>query len=169
VPTDAEYAAFFLNSKSSVVEYETLEISHSDFTQTYRIVRNNAHGITATLENASVVTFDYYPVKIEFSEDRNDLDYSLKIDIGDVGEVLPSELDAISAANGFGEKPVLKYRTFRSDDLSSPLFGPIVLEIQQITFNRTGCSFEASAPTVNLTKTGERYTLDRFPGLRGCL
>ena len=169
MPTDSEYSAFFLNSASSVIEYETIEISHTDFTQSYWIVRNNVNGLTATDETSTSRTFVFYPLKVEFSEDRNDMDYSLRIDIGDVGEVLPSELDSIATADGWGEKPVLKYRTFRSDDLTQPLFGPITLEIGQLTFNATGCSFEAKAPAVTLTKCGERYTLDRFPGLRGCL
>ena len=115
--------------------------------------------MTAYDENGTSRTFLFYPLKIQFSDDRNDLDYSLKIDLGDVGELLPTELDAVASASGFGEKPVVKYRTYRGDDLSAPLFGPLILEVTQFTFNRVGCSFEARAPIVSLVKTGERYTL----------
>jgi hypothetical protein len=91
----------------------------------------------------------------------------LKIQLGDLGEILPKELDAISAGVGFGIKPTLKYRTYRSDDLSAPLYGPITLEISALTFKKEGAAFEAHAPRLNSTATGELYSTIRFPMLRG--
>ncbi|MBU0801716.1 MAG: DUF1833 domain-containing protein [Alphaproteobacteria bacterium] len=163
------YAEFFLKSKSSVVQLETLEISHPDFTKVYRIVRNAVQGVTVALENSSLATFDYYPLKIENAGIRNDLDQSITINLGDLGEVLPKELDEVSSNNGFSTKPTVVYRTYRSDDLSRPLFGPVVLEVTTFAFNREGSSFEAKAPSLNITKTGEVYKIDRFPMLRGFL
>lgn len=163
------YAEFFLNSKSSVVQLETLEILHPDFTKVYRVVRNAVQGVTVTLENGSVQAFDYYPLKIENAGIRNDLDQSITINLGDLGEVLPKELDEVSSNNGFSVKPTVVYRTYRSDDLSRPLFGPVVLEVTTFSFNREGSSFEAKAPSLNVTKTGEVYKIDRFPMLRGFL
>ena len=163
------YAEFFLKSKSTVVQLETLEISHPNFTKTYRIVRNAVEGVTLTLENGQVVSFDYYPLQIENAGVRDDLDQSIKINLGDLGEVLPKELDEISSNNGFGTKPTVIYRTFRSDDLSRPLFGPVTLEVSTFAFNREGSTFEAKAPSLNINKTGEAYKLDRFPMLRGFL
>lgn len=163
------YAEFFLKSKSSVVQLETLEISHPDFTKVYRIVRNAVQGVSVTLENGSSASFDYYPLKIENAGIRNDLDQSITINLGDLGEVLPKELDEVSSNNGFSTKPTVVYRTYRSDDLSRPLFGPVVLEVTTFAFNREGSSFEAKAPSLNITKTGEVYKIDRFPMLRGFL
>lgn len=163
------YAEFFLNSKSSVVQLETLEISHPNFTKTYRIVRNAVEGVFATLESGTIAKFDYYPLQIENGGVRDDLDQSLKINLGDLGEVLPNELDEISSTNGFGIKPTVVYRTYRSDDLSRPLFGPVLLEVSSFAFNREGSSFEAKAPSLNINKTGELYKIDRFPMLRGFL
>ena len=163
------YAEFFLKSKSSVVQLETLEISHPDFTKVYRIVRNAVQGVSVTLENGSPASFDYYPLKIENAGIRNDLDQSITINLGDLGEVLPKELDEVSSNNGFSTKPTVVYRTYRSDDLSRPLFGPVVLEVTTFAFNREGSSFEAKAPSLNIAKTGEVYKIDRFPMLRGFL
>lgn len=163
------YSEFFLNSKSSVVQLELLEISHPNFTKTYRIVRNAVEGVTVTLEDASIQTFDYYPLRITGTETRENLDFSLQIDLGDLGEVLPPELDAVSSASGFETKPIVKYRTYRSDDLTAPLFGPLVLEVKSFSFNREGSTFEAKAPSLNVNKTGELYKIDRFPMLRGFL
>jgi hypothetical protein len=67
------------------------------------------------------------------------------------------------------QKPTVTYRTYRSDDLSAPMFGPVVMEIQAIAMTRQGSSFEAKAPSLNVSRTGETYTIDRFPGLRGFL
>ena len=163
------YSQFFLNSKSSVVQLELLEISHSDFTKTYRVVRNAVNGVTVTLETGAQATFDYYPLRIENNGQKDDLDQSFTFTLGDLGEVLPKELDAVAVGNGFGEKPRVLYRTYRSDDLTAPLFGPIVLEVESFAFNREGCSFTAKAPALNINKTGEIYRLERFPMLRGFL
>lgn len=165
----SSYAEFFLKSKSSVVQLETLEISHPDFTKVYRIVRNAVEGVTLTLENGTSAMFDYYPLQIENAGVRDDLDQSIKINLGDLGEVLPKELDEVSSNNGFGIKPIVIYRTYRSDDLTRPLFGPVTLEVSTFAFNREGSTFEAKAPSLNINKTGETYSLDRFPMLRGFL
>lgn len=165
----SSYAEFFLKSKSSVVQLETLEILHPNFTKTYRVVRNAVEGVTVTLENGNSATFDYYPLQIENAGVRDDLDQSIKINLGDLGEVLPKELDEVSSNNGFGTKPIVIYRTYRSDDLSRPLFGPVTLEVSTFAFNREGSTFEAKAPSLNINKTGEIYSLDRFPMLRGFL
>jgi hypothetical protein len=165
----ANYTEFFLKSKSSVVQLETLEISHPDFTKVYRIVRNAVEGVTVTLETLQSASFDYYPLQIENAGIRDDLDQAIKINLGDLGEVLPKELDEVSSNNGFGIKPIIVYRTYRSDDLSRPLFGPVTLEVSSFAFNRQGSTFEAKAPSLNINKTGETYKLDRFKMLRGFL
>ncbi len=162
-----DYNSYFLNSNSSVVRLETLEISHSDFTQTYYVVRNAVNGVTVTLENSLQATFEYYPLKIKPVGAADDLDQKLRIDLGDLGEILPAELDAVSSALGFTEKPIVKYREYRSDDLSAPMLGPWVLEVKEFSFNREGSSFEAQAPSLNINRTGELYQIARFPMLRG--
>ena len=165
----ATYSEFFLNSKSSVVQLELLEISHPDFTKVYRVVRNAVQGVTVTLETGASAAFDYYPLRIENNGSRDDLDQSFTITLGDLGEVLPVELDSVADADGFSVKPVVTYRTYRSDDLSRPLFGPVLLEVESFAFNREGSTFTAKAPSLNINKTGEIYTLERFPMLRGFL
>lgn len=163
----SRYTEYFLSSRANVVQLELLEISHPAFSQVYRVVRNAREGVTVTLEDSSVQTFQYYPLRITNLGTRDTLDAGFKIELGDLGEVLPAELDAVAAAGGFSTKPVVKYRTYRSDDLTQPLFGPLVLEIRSIAFNKTGATFEAKAPSININRTGEVYRLDRFVTLRG--
>lgn len=165
----ADLNAFFFNSPASVIQLELLEISHPNFSQTYRIVRNAVAGVTVTHEDASVKNYVYYPARIKANGAKDDLDSSIQIDLGDLGDTFPNEVDRIASANGFGTKPIVKYRTYRSDDLSQPLTGPLTLEVKQFSHNGDGLSFEASAPRANVNKTGETYSIDRFSMLRGFL
>ncbi len=164
-----KYEEFFLNSKSTVVQLECLEISHSDFTQTYRVVRNAINNITVKHEDGLDYEYEYYPLKIVANADRENLDFGLDITLGDLGEIIPNEIDAITSANGFSEKPLIYYRTYRSDILTEALYGPIKLEIKEFNFTKEGAQFTAKAPSLNINKTGEIYTINRFPMLRGFL
>lgn len=164
-----DYTEFYLNSKSSIVQLECLEISHSSFSQTYRAVRNATHGVTVTHEDGSDHFYGYLPMRIRSAGVRDDLDHILQIVMGDLGEIVPMELDRVRADDKLGEKPVLVYRTYRSDDLSKPLFGPLVLEVRSFNMDRNCCTFEAKAPSLNVSRTGESYSLARFPMLRGLL
>jgi hypothetical protein len=166
----SNYSEFFLNSKSSVVQLELIEVSHPNFTQVYRKVRNSIQPVTVKLEDGvTFATFDYYPLQITSLGASTDLDAGFRINLGDLGEVLPQELDAVEVANGFLTKPTLLYRTYRSDDLTQPLFGPLKLEITSIAFKPEGATFDAKAPSLNNSRTGEVYELERFPMLRGFL
>lgn len=164
------YSEYFLNSRSSVVQLECIEISHPGFTKTYRLVRNAVKGVTVTLETGGTAFFEYYPMKLLPQSAKSDLDHSISLTFGDLGEVLPQELDAVmNYPKGMDIKPIVRYRVYRSDDLSSPIYGPLRLEVDSFTFNKTGSAFEAKAASLNLTSTGEIYSLTRFPALRGFL
>lgn len=165
----SDYSEFFLGSKSNVVQLECLEISHSAFSKTYYVVRNATAGVTVTHEDSTVHTYEYYPLAVRGIGDRENLDFGLDITLGDLGELIPMELDRVREADKFSERPIVKYRTYRSDLLSSPLYGPVKLEIQEIPRNREGASFTAKAPSLNISQTGEIYTIDRYPMLRGFL
>jgi hypothetical protein len=160
---------YFLNSTRDVVALELLEISHPSFTQVYRRVRNAPAGVTVTLETAEVALFTHYPMRITELGDQSDLDTGIRIDFGDLGEILPLEVDAVYDADNMDVKPTVIYRVYRSDDLTAPLIGPWELEVNTFSFKREGASFEASAPYVNRNKTGETYNLTRFYPLRGFL
>lgn len=160
----SELSEYFLGSQKSVVLLHTLEISHPNFSQTYRIVRNAVGGITAGGQS-----YVYYPTRITKGARGDDLNFSIQADFGDLGEIVPAELDAIRVADGFDTKPTVIYRSFRSDDLDAPLDGPYTLEADQFACDAFTCSFVAAAPQLNLLGTGENYTLARFPMLRGLL
>ena len=158
---------YFLKTKSSVVQLELIEFNHPN-TGPFRFVRNKVDGVSAFVDSA-YQTFNYYPMKISQLGVRDNLDSGFKIEFGDVNLVLAAQLDAIRAASGFGTKPTVRYWSFRSDDLAVPLYGPFTFEITTISFTKQGAMFEAHAPFANINKTGEVYSLARFPMLRGFL
>ena len=68
------YSDYFLNSRASVVQLELVELTHPNFTQPYRIVRNAADGITVDLSPSELaVPFTYYPARVEQLGARDDL------------------------------------------------------------------------------------------------
>lgn len=160
------YTEYFLGSDSEIVELELLEISHFRFSQTYRIQRSSTEDVVATHEGGGgPFTYTYFPLEIRRVGAQNDLDQSLRIDLGDLGSVLPFEIDNVLKLNGNYVKPTLKYRTYKSTDLTAPMFGPQTYEITSINFNKVGCSFEAQAPRLNILRTGMLYTKKTFPML----
>jgi hypothetical protein len=164
---DVRFADYFLNSRASVVQLETLELTHPAFSQAYRVVRNATAGITVKLETGATANFEYYPLKIMPHHARDDLDHYITITFGDLGEVLPIELDnMMKYPNGMSIKPVIKYRVYRSDDLQLPLYGPLTLEADAFTFDKEGATFDAKAPSLNNNRTGEVYSMTRFPMMR---
>jgi len=165
-----DYNAFFLNSSKDVFEIETLQIAHPSFSQTYWIVRNAVAGITAILEDGSTETFVYYPLQIKkVKSQHDDMDQELEIQLGDLGDVIPIEMDNVNLADDLGTKPTVTYRTYRSDDLSKPLSGPFHFEIVNLSMNEDGSAFSARAPRLNQVTTGEIYDLNRFAPLKGFL
>lgn len=165
-----DYVGFYLNSAGSVVRIECFELSHPSFSKTYRVVRNVTAGITVTHEDSLPYHYDYYPLKIDRSNTTDDLDEGLSIGMGALGDELPQEFDRVNDGAYSDIVPVLKYRVYRSDDLTAPMFGPSVLEVRGCNSDQSGqVSFEATAPRLNTTTTGEIYALDRFLMLRGFL
>ena len=165
----SDFTEFYFSSDSDIVQYELIEISHSNFSQTYYIVRNNPNGVTVTLENDIEQDFEYYPIKLTPLGQKEDLDFGIKVEFGDLGEVLPIEIDLVNAANGFDEKPALIYRSYRSDNLVAPLEDPLHLEVSGLDFSDSSVTLDAQAPRVNMNRTGEFYRIDRFPMLAAFL
>lgn len=156
---------FFFSTARSVSRIEGLEISHPDFSRTFYLVRNPnpwmpeqplGHG------GGVVRTYQYCPLRLRPMASRGDLDFGVSVDLGDLGEIIPAEIDRIVAASSTGTRPQVIYRAWRSDQLSAPMTGPIKLQVDQITRAREGSTFDAVAPYLNLSKTGSLYTVERF-------
>lgn len=165
----SRYSEFFLKSSSRVVQLELIEMSHPAWSKVYRVVKNAVNGITVTLETGEVAQFEYYPISLKYDGLRDDLEQSYTIQFGDLGQIMPLELDRMLNSDTMQTKPKAIYRVYRSDDLSSPILDPQYLEIQNFAFNSDGVTFQAIAPQLNVTQTGSEYTTDRFPMLQAFL
>lgn len=163
---------FFFCSSRSTSLIEGLEISHPSFSQTRYLVRNpNPWMRVQPLGHGGgiVQEYEYLPLRLRPMESRGDLDYGIGVDLGDLGEIIPEELQRVRNAGTQHIRPTVVYRAWRSDRLNEPMMGPIRLQVDQITRTREGATFDAIAPYLNLTRTGEIYTFERFPMLRGFL
>lgn len=161
------YTEYFLNSPSSVAQLELLEISHPNFSKVYRIVRNSVAGCTVTHEDNASEHYEFYPLTIVNESIKQNLDWGINVQLGDVDDVLTIEMDNVSANDGYNTKPVVKYRVYRDDDLTTPLIGPFELEVTALAFTLEASLFSARPPNINLNSSGESYAFNRFPTLKG--
>lgn len=165
----SQYSEFFLSAGRAVVGLDLISITHSSFTKDYFLVRNARDGITVTLETLVEQDFEYLPMKLSNSGSRSDMDFGISVGLGDLGDIMATEIANVLADDTFDERPIFTYRAYRSDDLSAPMFGPIVLTIESLSTTIEGASFEAIAQYANRHTTGEIYDIERFPALRAFL
>lgn len=166
---DQEYIDYFLNRSGAVHEIECIEVSHPDFSQTYYVQSYDEDGLDLTHDGATH-HYIYAPLRIDRANTSDDLDQKINITLGDLGEQISRDLKKIKAGSNAHIKPQVRYRLYRSDNLSKPLTSLQVLQVPSRSRDQTGIStFTAEATQLNNSKTGETYTLDRFPLLRGLL
>lgn len=166
----SDYSDYFLGGTRDEIRLETIEIAHADMSQSYYIQYQDPAGFSAAIDDASpptMATFEYFPMRIVALKSEASLEQVVRVEWGDLGDVLPTEIDAIVSAGGIATKPTLKYREFLASDLTAPIKGPITLQIHSISRNSEGASFEARPSSTNRSRTGEIQTIDRFPGLLG--
>lgn len=142
---------------------DTIEISHSLFSQTYYLTREPL-GITATLETAATVDFTGANIEIALNSTKSDLDQNFSFTFSDIENVLDDELDRIPLDND--EKIAMVYRGYISTDLSAPAQGPIRLEVITVSQEKGVFTVEAGAPQLNWSETGIIYNYVDFPTLR---
>jgi hypothetical protein len=158
-----------LGTPPYIVQLQLAEFDHPAFGGSpYRVIRNSGrNGLEVTHEGpAGPFIYTYFPMDIKMAGSGNDLDQTIEVTVGDLGEILPFTLELISAANSWSQKPTLKYREYRSDDLSAPVYGPLEFRIDVIAFNHTGCVMKGKATSFNQGRVGVYYTDELFPMLK---
>lgn len=161
-------AEFHLASTGAPVYLQCIEFGHPDFTQVYRVVTNAADGFTVKHEDGFDYFYEYLPLAIQLGNSLNDLDQTINITLGDLGEILPQEIDRIRIT-GSTIKPYLNYRTYRHDRPNTPLEVVKGLEIGGMSRDEQAVTFEAHAPLLNSNRTGLVYDFETYPMLRGFL
>ena len=165
---------FHLDSVSSVVLLETLEISHSLWPVPIRIVTNHPDGVAVTLENNQQAFFEFIPLLIQRGNTSDDLDQTLNITVGDLGEIVPPLIQKIRDASS-DEKPQVIYRSFAFDAASMVLTKQTPIEIirglsvAKMNQDYQATTFEAATSGKNSVKTGRTYNFKEYPDLRGLI
>lgn len=168
MPTPAElYELYLLNNPDDTRLIELIEITHPNLTKEF-FLTPTPEEVTLTLENGANVIPRSVNMTVKKSASKDDLDERFTFTISDIFGELNDQADLIPLDS---QEPVrLIYRGFISTDTSEPSEGPYVLQVTSMTQTTDGAvSLEAQSPSLVVNRTGELYTYERFPMLRGFL
>lgn len=163
-----------LDSSPSIATLETLEVTHSLWPTPIRIVTNHADGVDAMLETGEIVHFEFAPLLINKGTTSDDLDQSLNITLGDLGEIVPPLIRQIRASDS-DEYPQVIYRAYAFDTASmtfakdKPIDINKGLFVEQMSRDHQATTFDAKTPDKNTVKTGRPYSPDYYTDLQGLL
>ena len=166
--------SFHLDSTPATALLETLEISHSAWDKPIRIVTNHADGLTARNESGQYVVYQFAPLIISKGETSDNLDQSLKITLGDLGEIVPPLIERIRERSS-DELPQVTYRAYAYDAFAMALAKETPIDIikglgiTSMSRDAQATTFEARTSDKNTLKTGRVYTLADYPDLKGLL
>src|SRR5690606_10491896 len=100
---------FHLDASPSAAMLELIEISHPLWPQPLRYVTYHSASVTVKREVDLVYSYECMPVQINKGANSDDLDQTIKITVGDLGQVVPQLLKIIRKADNF-ERPSVVYR-----------------------------------------------------------
>ena len=167
---------YFLAGNPDDVLFQTIEISHPAFRNEHRFVANKADGLYVPFESedengnpvASQLFYEYAPLDIKLGESTESLDQYIEVTIGDLGDILPSEIEAIRSDEFSSmQKPEVVYAEFLASNLNEPTLVIGNLEISQYTMKTGMAVFKCEVKKLNTRKTGVTYNLKDFPIMWG--
>jgi len=167
IDIEQQLREFLASAPQTKYMIEVVSIAHSSLTQTYHLWKEPADGaVVDESSNTLIVQSTNLNVALAGSPDNLDQKFNISIDTTDPENILRKELDRIALDTT--EKIILTYRVYLSDDLTEPQ-AVQRLQVESITYTRGVAALSAVAPKLNVTRTGELYTFNRFPMLRGFL
>lgn len=159
-----EQKDFFFGSSTSVKQYETIEFTTDPtlFQVDHLYVRNARDGIFVATE-LGVGEFKYLPMRLRPQRVGNNLEFGIFIEIGISDGVTMRKFVKEMLASSY--KWYCIYRTFSSNDLTTIMVGPHIMEVKDLTTSTNGIKINVANKSLNNNRTGEIYTYTRFPGL----
>lgn len=156
--------SFYLNVSGAVSEINCVEISHPNFKFFFQSFDED--DIRIKHEDGTEHTYEYLPMQIDRSNVSNDLEQAVKMTIADHDDTLINAYESL-----IDSVPVLfKQRTYRDDNLSFPILIIQTLHITSMSKDSKGSvTFDAKAQELNSVKTGDVYSFERFPMLKGVI
>lgn len=158
---------FWLMGRHDDVRLECIEIKHPSFSRDYRFVRNHADGVRVRHEDGVYRDYDYLPLTVKAARAASDLQQSLTIGIGDVGEVMPMEIDRLRRGTHRTVRPTVNYRVYLSSDVANPMSSVRGLEVTDNQPQKQGAVFVCKARELNKTDTSVIFTPNLFRSLAG--
>lgn len=161
--TDALKEAF-ASAPTNIIIYETLEIRHSSLPGDTIYLVKDIVSLTATLEDASEVTFEPAPfaMKLPSAAENGKQDLNIKID-----NVDRRVSDFVIAAAEYEDPIYILYRPYLSTDLTTPqLNPPLTLILKEISMDILSVSARASFfDLINKNFPSILYTRSSFPSI----
>ena len=158
---------YWLRGRHDDVRLECIEIKHPSFSRDYRFVRNHADGVRARHEDGVYRDYEYLPMTVRAAKAADDLQQSFTMGIGDVGEIVPNEIDRLRRGTHRTVRPVVNYRVYLTSDLANPMNSVRGLEITDNQPQKQGAVFACKARELNKTDTSVIFTTNLLPTLAG--
>ena len=165
------YARFLVNAPQAERQYKTIEFYHPDFPQLLRFVEDNVDRVLpiesdAPRDPGTDQTFTAISMKIKEPTINDEANPVLRIRLGAVADEVNDQIGFISG-DGYLTPIEVIYRKYYSGDLTEPVtvFKLFASELSFASY--TDVSFSAEDSIFTRKRSGELYTLERFPGLRG--
>ena len=168
MPNPAElYDLYLLNNPDNERIIEVISISHPDMTQTYHITPT-PEPVTVVFEDNQIISPEPKNMTVEKSRSKDDLDEQFIFNFSDPEGLIASEASLIPLDTD--DDVLIQFRTFMASDPSGPAEGPFNLAGVSMTASTDSTvTIRAQSPSLIVNRTGELYTYERFPMLRGFL
>ena len=163
---EARMRTFQASAPQTIHRVQTVEISHSKMSKTFRLWREPYAGVTYA--NGLPLAVEPANMEIKLAGSPGHLDQVSNISLGlvDAMDVFRDELDRVPLETK--ETPRVVYREYLSDDLSTPQ-ATAILQAESTNWINGAASISAVSPRFNTTRTGELYSPKDIPMLRGFL
>lgn len=168
---NAAYDRFLASTPAGKREYRTIEIYHPDFSNLLRFVKDFEDQTlileaTAPRNPSSAVLFTAIAMEVGEPSENRDGDPILTINLGAVANEVNDELDLMTDTGRLTPISVI-YRKFYEGDLTGPVL-VLNLTASNIKFDGfTAVAFVAEDTDFINKRSGELYTIERFPMLSG--
>lgn len=168
MPTPDElYELYLLNNPQGERIIEVVSIYHPDMSQTYHITPT-PEAVSVTFEDDQVIVPEPKNMRVEKSRSKDDLDEQFIFTFSDPEGLIASEADRIPLDSD--DDVLVQFRTFMASDTSAPAEGPFnLLGVSMTPATDSTVTIRAQSPSLVVNRTGELYTYERFPMLRGFL
>lgn len=147
---------------------DTFEFTHASLTGGVQRFVISKYDLSATLENASVVTFSAISAESKLPSRNVDGSQDIEITLDNTNGAVWAQLNAVVTANRTTTTPVLcTYRPYLESDTSAPATAALTFPVKSSSINRSTATIRASyTPLPNTTFPRGRYYATNYPWLK---